>query len=164
MLGIWARGLRPRPGPPLPGVSPRFSNPRRQQVRVAFSRDYRSLRQKTDFGVILSLSSSGIWQTNCRFNSTQSSSQQNITPKRTSLLARFLPAPILSKTPQNVSSLRKIVALAKPERKPLLIAIGLLLMSSTVSMSVPFTVGRLIDFFSSTNPVRIFSLHILLCH
>jgi hypothetical protein len=35
-----------------------------------------------------------------------------------------------------------------------------LLMSSTVSMSVPFTIGKLIDFFSSSNPVRIFSLYI----
>ena len=164
MLGIWARGLRPRPGPPLPGVtSPRFSNPRRQQTFVTLSRDYRPLRQKTDFGIIPSLSSSRIWQTNCRFNSTQSSSQQNVTPRKT-ILARLLPAPILSKTPQNVSSLRKIFALAKPERKPLLIAVGLLLISSAVSMSVPFTVGKMIDFFSSSNPVRMLSLHILLCH
>ena len=165
MLGIWARGLRPRPGSPLLGVtSPRVSNPRRhwQQALVVLSRDYRALRQNTDFGVILSLSSSRIWQTNCRFNSTQSSSQQNLTPKKPSILTRFLPAPILSKTPQNVSSLRKIFALAKPERKPLLIAVGLLLISSAVSMSIPFTIGKLIDFFSSSNPVRILSLHILL--
>jgi putative ABC transport system ATP-binding protein len=32
-----------------------------------------------------------------------------------------------------------------------------LLISSAVSMSIPFTIGRLIDFFSSTNPVRIIS-------
>lgn len=159
MLGIWARGLRPRPGPPLPGVT--FSNSRRQQALVALSRDYRPLRQKT---VILSLSSSIIWQTNRRFNSTQSSAQPNLTPRKTTILSRFLPPPIISKTPQNVSSLRKIFALAKPERKPLLIAVGLLLMSSAVSMSVPFTIGKLIDFFSSSNPVRISSLYILLCH
>lgn len=166
MLGIWARGLRPRPGP-LPGVtSPRFSNPRGQQtlVKVALSRDYRPLRQKTNFSGIPSLSSSRIWQINCRFNSTQSSSQQNVTPRKSTILSRFLPAPILSKTPQNVSSLRKIFALAKPERKPLLIAIGLLLISSAVSLSVPFTIGKLIDFFSSSNPVRIFALRILLYH
>lgn len=157
MLGIWARGLRLRPGPPLPGVtSPMFSNPRRQQTLVTFNRDYRPLRQKTDFGVIPFPSS----RINCRFNSTQSSFQQNVTPRKTTILSRFLPPPILSKTPQNVSSLRKIFALAKPEKKPLLIAIGLLLMSSTVSMSVPFTIGKLIDFFSSSNPVRIFSLYI----
>jgi len=56
----------------------------------------------------------------------------------------------------NVSSFRKIIALAKPEQKPLLIAIGLLLVSSAVSLTIPFTVGRLIDFFSSPNPVRDF--------
>ena len=158
MLGIWARGLRPRPGPSLPGVtSPRFTNPRRQQTTlVALSRDYRPLRQKTDFGVIPSLSFSRIWQINCRFNSTQPSFQQNVTPKKPTLLSRFLPSPILSKAPQNVSSVRKIFALAKPEKKPLLIAIGLLLVSSAVSMSVPFTIGKLIDFFSSSNPVRVF--------
>ena len=166
MLGIWARGLRPRQGPPLPGVtgiSLRVSNPRRQQVPFALSRrDYRPLQRKADFGVILSLSSSPVWQINCRFNSTQSNStqssfQQNLTPNKTTKLAQFLTAPIFGRTPQNVSSLRKIFALAKPERKPLLIAMGLLLMSSAVSMSVPFTIGKLIDFFSSTNPVRVIS-------
>lgn len=55
--------------------------------------------------------------------------------------------------PSSASSLGKIVALAKPERKPLLIAIGLLLVSSAVTMSVPFTIGKLIDYFSTTNPV-----------
>ncbi|KAI0740623.1 P-loop containing nucleoside triphosphate hydrolase protein [Earliella scabrosa] len=37
-------------------------------------------------------------------------------------------------------------------------AIGLLLMSSAVSMSVPFTIGKLIDYFSSTNPQIPFGL------
>ena len=140
MLSIWACALRPR-GPPLSAL--RSSHHRRQQVLVVLGRP---LRYKADFGVQ-------------RFNSTQPSSQQTL---NTSKLARFLPAQILGKTPQNVSSLRKIFALAKPEKKPLLIAIGLLLMSSAVSMSVPFTVGKLIDFFSSTNPVSIISWHILL--
>ncbi|KAF8886029.1 P-loop containing nucleoside triphosphate hydrolase protein [Infundibulicybe gibba] len=66
-------------------------------------------------------------------------------------MARVLPSS-LGKAPQSTTSLRKIAALAKPERKPLLIAIGLLLVSSSVSMSIPFTIGKLIDFFSSTNP------------
>jgi hypothetical protein len=154
MLGIWARGLRPRPGPSLGVSSLKFSNPGKQHALVALSRNYRA---KTDFGIIPSLTSSRIWQTSCRFNSTQSSSQQNLTPGKTTTLARFLPASIFSKTPQNVSSLRKIFALANPERRPLLIAIGLLLISSAVSMSIPFTIGRLIDFFSSPNPVSIFS-------
>lgn len=62
---------------------------------------------------------------------------------------------IFKKSPETASSFRKIVALAKPERKPLLMAIGLLLVSSSVSMSIPFTIGKLIDFFSTTNPVCI---------
>jgi putative ABC transport system ATP-binding protein len=52
-----------------------------------------------------------------------------------------------------VASSRKIFALAAPEKKPLLAAIGLLLISSAVSLSIPFTVGKLIDFFSTTTPV-----------
>lgn len=66
-----------------------------------------------------------------------------------SILAR-----IFAKSPQGLSSFTKIASLAKPEKKPLLIAVGLLFMSASVSMSIPFTIGRLIDFFSSPNPVR----------
>ncbi|KAJ7099509.1 P-loop containing nucleoside triphosphate hydrolase protein [Mycena belliarum] len=65
-------------------------------------------------------------------------------PPRPSILSRFLPD-----NSGSASSFRKIAALAKPEKKPLLIAVGLLLSSSAVSMSIPFTVGKLIDFFSS---------------
>ncbi|KAF7351012.1 ATP-binding cassette transporter [Mycena sanguinolenta] len=53
---------------------------------------------------------------------------------------------------QNASSVRKIVALAKTEKKTLLIALGLLFVSAPISMTVPFAIGKLIDFFSSTNP------------
>jgi ABC-type multidrug transport system fused ATPase/permease subunit len=55
---------------------------------------------------------------------------------------------------ESASSFGKIASLAKPEKKPLLMAIGLLFVSSSVSLSVPFAVGKLIDFFSSVNPVR----------
>jgi ABC-type multidrug transport system fused ATPase/permease subunit len=68
-----------------------------------------------------------------------------------SLLSRFLP--FISKNSQNVSSFRKIVALAKPERKSLGIAVSLLLVSSAISMSIPFTVGKLLDYFAGPNPV-----------
>ena len=71
-------------------------------------------------------------------------------PKR-SLWSRIFPA--TAKDNQSVSSFRKIVALAKPEKKPLTFAVGLLLVSSTVSMSIPFTVGKLIDYFTSVDPV-----------
>ncbi|KAJ4487216.1 P-loop containing nucleoside triphosphate hydrolase protein [Lentinula edodes] len=64
------------------------------------------------------------------------------------ILSRFFP----SGPSVTASSFRKIVALAKPERKPLTTAVGLLLLSSAVTMSIPFTIGKLIDFFSSVNP------------
>lgn len=54
---------------------------------------------------------------------------------------------------KSASSFRSIVSLARPEKKPLGIAIGLLFVSSSVSMSIPFTIGKLIDFFTTTNPV-----------
>lgn len=65
---------------------------------------------------------------------------------------------ILQKNNQGLSSFRKVVALAVPERNGLLIAVGLLLVSSAVTLSVPFTIGRLIDFFSSPNPVSLVAL------
>lgn len=47
------------------------------------------------------------------------------------------------------SSVKQLFQLAKPERKTLGIAVGLLCISSSVSMLVPLTIGKLIDFFSS---------------
>lgn len=79
--------------------------------------------------------------------------------KKISGLTRFLPS-ALQPAPGSSSSFRKIVALAKQEKKPLLLAVGLLLVSSSVAMSVPFTIGKLIDFFSSTNPEIPFGLSI----
>jgi hypothetical protein len=74
---------------------------------------------------------------------------------RPSVLSRLLSP--LSSNPDSVpptsTSFRKIVALARPERRPLLTAIGLLLVSSSVSLSIPFTVGKLIDYFTSPSPV-----------
>ncbi|KAJ7655726.1 P-loop containing nucleoside triphosphate hydrolase protein [Mycena polygramma] len=71
-------------------------------------------------------------------------------PPRPSILSRFLPQRVAGS--ESASSFGKIVSLARPEKKPLLMATGLLLVSSAVSMSIPFTVGKLIDFFSSPNP------------
>ncbi|KAJ6631501.1 P-loop containing nucleoside triphosphate hydrolase protein [Mycena sp. CBHHK59/15] len=87
--------------------------------------------------------------------STQSSSSNEIAekprpPPRPSILSRFLPS--LGATSQSASSFSKIASLAKPEKKPLLAAVGLLFVSSSVSLSIPFTIGKLIDFFSSANP------------
>ena len=52
-----------------------------------------------------------------------------------------------------VSSIGKIARLARPERRALLSAISLLVVSSSVSLSIPFTIGKLIDFFASPHPV-----------
>ncbi|KAI0260168.1 P-loop containing nucleoside triphosphate hydrolase protein [Gloeopeniophorella convolvens] len=74
-------------------------------------------------------------------------------PARRSIFSRFLPSPVTSGDGKSTSSsFRKIVSLARPERRPLTTAIGLLLVSSSVSMSIPFTVGKLIDYFTTANP------------
>ncbi|CDO72646.1 hypothetical protein BN946_scf184985.g65 [Trametes cinnabarina] len=98
----------------------------------------------------------------CRLHESapgSSTSKPLATPlaEKKSLLSRLVPPDAQDKT-KSVSSFRKIVALAKPERKPLGIAIGLLFVSSAVSMSVPFTIGKLIDFFTTTNPQIPFGL------
>jgi len=80
-------------------------------------------------------------------------STQSPPKERSSVFSRVLP-PALQSNPATGSSLRKVIALAKPEKKPLFFAICLLLVSSSVAMSVPFTIGKLIDYFSSENPVR----------
>lgn len=72
-------------------------------------------------------------------------------PKR-SILSRLVPSSGHDAS-KSASSFRSIMALAKPEKKPLGIAVGLLLISSTVSMSIPLTVGKLIDYFTSPVPV-----------
>ncbi|KAI0034865.1 P-loop containing nucleoside triphosphate hydrolase protein [Vararia minispora EC-137] len=77
---------------------------------------------------------------------------------RIPLLGRFAPGTGNGKPPS--ASLRKIVALAGPEKRSLLLAVGLLLISSTVSLSIPFTVGKLIDFFTATDSVIPYGLSI----
>jgi hypothetical protein len=87
---------------------------------------------------------------------TSQSSSSTPTTTRPSILSRFLPSLFSSSTDGSIptsTSFRKIVALARPERRPILTAIGLLLVSSSVSLSIPFTVGKLIDYFTSANPV-----------
>ncbi|KAK7472446.1 ATP-binding cassette permease mdl1 [Stygiomarasmius scandens] len=81
----------------------------------------------------------------------ESTSRPPSSPSKPGIFSRFLPTSVRS-TPGTMQSFRKIVALARPEKKPLLTAVGLLFMSSAVSMSIPFTIGKLIDFFSSTDP------------
>lgn len=77
--------------------------------------------------------------------------------ERSSIFSRTLPSALQS-GPATGSSLRKVISLAKPEKKPLLFAVCLLLVSSSVAMSVPFTIGKLIDYFSTENPKIPFGL------
>jgi hypothetical protein len=93
---------------------------------------------------------------------TSQSPSSTPTTTRRSILSRFLPSSFSPSTDGSIptsTSFRKIVALARPERRPLLTAIGLLLVSSSVSLSIPFTVGKLIDYFTSANPVGRLSAH-----
>ncbi|GAA6064326.1 hypothetical protein JCM10212_004565 [Sporobolomyces blumeae] len=57
-----------------------------------------------------------------------------------------------------MGEVKRLFVLAKPERKTIGIAIGLLCVSSTVSLSIPLGIGRIIDLFSgnaSSLPVSV---------
>lgn len=54
-----------------------------------------------------------------------------------------------SAPPTNFPDLRRLFSLAMPERKNIVIALALLLVSSCITLTVPFAIGRLIDFFTS---------------
>ena len=45
----------------------------------------------------------------------------------------------------NVNNLRRLFSLAKPEKYQLAAAVGLLVISSSVTMSIPFAMGKIID-------------------
>lgn len=100
--------------------------------------------------------------------------ERALSQQKKSLLSRFLPPSFVP--PENASAnLGKIVALGGPEKRTLFKAVGLvcllalsdycfsdflssstgwqLFISSSVSLSVPLTVGKLIDYFSSKDSV-----------
>jgi hypothetical protein len=103
-----------------------------------------------------------------RSSETASLETKAAPPPPVGRFARILP-PALRAEPGSGLALRKMVALAAPEKKPLITAVGLLLVSSSVTMTVPLTIGtcmrlevrrmlnrvlgKLIDYFSSPNPV-----------
>ncbi|KAG8777587.1 ATP-binding cassette permease mdl1 [Ceratobasidium sp. 428] len=64
-------------------------------------------------------------------------------------LTKLLPASLQPDSGNQTANIRQLFSLAKPEKKTLLTAFGLLLISSSVTMSVPLTFGKLIDFFSN---------------
>jgi ABC-type multidrug transport system fused ATPase/permease subunit len=72
----------------------------------------------------------------------------SLSPQEKKKLASLIP------TKETTSSIRKLLELARPERQTIIWAIGLLIVSSTISMSVPLTIGKLIDFFASSDSVR----------
>ncbi|KAH9485598.1 ABC multidrug transporter mdr2 [Psilocybe cubensis] len=158
MLGLWARSCQ---RPPvsifinLKGSNSPLDSTQKYHVQVAFSiRNW----------VFRDINASYITRSPLRrFNSTKATPPTprppELLPKR-SLLSRFIPSSLTSKDANGSSSFGKIMSLAKPEWKPLTMAIGLLLVSSAVSMSVPFTIGKLIDFFSTTNPQIPFGLSV----
>lgn len=55
-------------------------------------------------------------------------------------------------------ALGRLYSLMLPEYRGMLIAMGLLLVASAVSLSVPFTIGKVVDFFSSPDATLPFGL------
>ena len=54
-----------------------------------------------------------------------------------------------SPAPTNFPDLKRLFSLAVPQKRSILIALALLLVSSSITLTVPFAIGRLIDFFTS---------------
>ncbi len=57
--------------------------------------------------------------------------------------------PELEKVKVNTSGIRRLISLAKPEKYKIAFGMLLLVISSTVTMSVPFGIGKLIDFIQT---------------
>ena len=155
MLRVLARRqvvLGPQTAPPLSRCVSLLSRPTSSATlnfRIRQHNEISSSRQLR-FNSTVNNNKTGVVHNNAAV--AENASDHESHRPRSSILAR-----IFAKSPQGFSSFTKIVSLAKPEKKPLLIAVGLLFMSASVSMSIPFTIGRLIDFFSSSNPVRHYS-------
>lgn len=79
-----------------------------------------------------------------RYNSTNTA--QTVGQKR------YVKLPLERKTA--VQEMKRIIGLAKPERWKLTGAICLLLVSSTVTMAVPFALGKIIDIIYTKDPVQ----------
>lgn len=68
-----------------------------------------------------------------------------------SQLAKSAPKPKdgASPAPTNFPDLKRLFSLALPQKRNIVIALALLLVSSSITLTVPFAIGRLIDFFTS---------------
>ncbi|XP_015183787.1 PREDICTED: ATP-binding cassette sub-family B member 10, mitochondrial isoform X2 [Polistes dominula] len=62
-----------------------------------------------------------------------------------------VPTNVISKTKRKESDLKKLILLAAPEKWRLLSAITFLIISSTVTMAVPFCLGKVIDIIYNVN-------------
>lgn len=59
--------------------------------------------------------------------------------------------PAVTKPLTDKSTVRRLLQLAKPERNRLILAIGLLLISSTITLIIPYGIGRVIDIIYTTS-------------
>ncbi|KAF9529782.1 ATP-binding cassette transporter [Crepidotus variabilis] len=177
LLGAWPKpclrpgasfGLLERNAPLAAGRGLNFASCRHYRYSISNNRGGRFNGLQEGWSRVATRMSTSTQLSGLRFNSTlppappkPNDEKADIPPTKSrpststlpkSFFSTILPSPTTETSNTNLSSFRKIVALAKPEQKPLLIAIGLLLISSMVSMSIPFSVGKLIDFFTSANP------------
>ncbi|KAG8793505.1 hypothetical protein FRC12_002548, partial [Ceratobasidium sp. 428] len=65
-----------------------------------------------------------------------------------SFIANTIPTSFRSGDGQQPTRMLQLVRLAKPEKNKLLAALGLLLVSSSITMTFPVAFGKLIDFFA----------------
>ncbi|KAG8705619.1 ATP-binding cassette permease mdl1 [Ceratobasidium sp. 394] len=63
-------------------------------------------------------------------------------------IAKLMPAALQQETRKQSASLTQLISLAKPEKNQLLVALGLLFVSSSITMAFPLAFGKLIDFFA----------------
>ncbi|CCO34778.1 putative ABC transporter ATP-binding protein/permease C9B6,09c [Rhizoctonia solani AG-1 IB] len=133
------------------------SNP--GQAQIAFLNEYLDaqlrLMQRISPEVIGHFDLCRLYTPNLSFESVWQKVERNIQflsftshrPAAGVAISKLVPAPLRA-DPNQAANLRQLFALAKPEKTTLLTAFGLLLISSSVTMSVPLTFGKLIDFFS----------------
>lgn len=90
---------------------------------------------------------------------TQAAASGSLASKLSARFRALLQAQLAKSTPKSQDGstpapttfpdLRRLFSLAMPQKRSILIALGLLLISSSITLTVPFAIGRLIDFFTS---------------
>lgn len=64
------------------------------------------------------------------------------------LASTVTPPPVKVDTKPDTASLWKLLSLAKPQKKLLILGVSALVVSTGVSLSVPYIIGKIIDFFA----------------